>query len=52
MNLCTSWDSLLPPKTSTTSDLHMYPYNLTTPHYIPYFNNKKTNSCKEGVIVV
>jgi hypothetical protein len=22
-------DSLLPPKTSTTSDLHMYPHNLT-----------------------
>jgi hypothetical protein len=29
MNLCTSWDSLLPPKTYTTSDLHMYPHNLT-----------------------
>jgi hypothetical protein len=29
MNLCTSWDSQLPPKTSTTSDPHMYPHNLT-----------------------
>jgi hypothetical protein len=29
MNLCTSWDSQLLPKTSTTSDLHMYPHNLT-----------------------
>jgi hypothetical protein len=30
MNLYTSWDSLVPPKTSTTSDLHMYPHNPTT----------------------
>jgi hypothetical protein len=29
MNLYTSWDSQLPPKTFTISDPHMYPHNLT-----------------------